>query len=38
MDEKDTWEMLVEKAEGWLEDNIGEDGVSELDSMLEKLF
>ncbi|KIL86083.1 hypothetical protein FAVG1_10477 [Fusarium avenaceum] len=38
MDEKDTWEMLVEKAEGWLEDNIGEDSVSELDSMLEKLF
>ncbi|CAJ0544609.1 Ff.00g037020.m01.CDS01 [Fusarium sp. VM40] len=38
MDEKDTWEMLVEKAEGWLEDSIGEDGVSELDSMLEKLF
>jgi hypothetical protein len=38
MDEKDTWEMLVEKAEGWLEDSIGEDGVSELNSMLEKLF
>ncbi|SPJ73507.1 related to Vault poly [Fusarium torulosum] len=38
MDEKDTWEMLVEKAEGWLEDSIGEDGISELDSMLEKLF
>jgi hypothetical protein len=38
MDEKDTWEMLVEKAEGWLEDSIGEDGVSELDSVLEKLL
>ncbi|KAM0267333.1 hypothetical protein ACHAPA_006113 [Fusarium lateritium] len=38
MDEKDIWEMLVEKAEGWLEDNIGEEGVSELDSVLEKLL
>ena len=37
-EEMDTWEMLVEKAEGWLEDNIGEDGVSELLSVLEKLF
>lgn len=37
-EEMDTWEMLVEKAEGWLEDNIGEDGVSELLGMLEKLF
>ncbi|KAF4949134.1 hypothetical protein FGADI_9138 [Fusarium gaditjirri] len=36
--EMDTWEMLVEKAEGWLEENIGEDGVSELFSVLEKLF
>ncbi|KAM0244800.1 hypothetical protein ACHAP5_005923 [Fusarium lateritium] len=38
MDEKDIWEMLVEKAEGWLEDSIGEEGVSELDSVLEKLL
>ncbi|KAF9767786.1 hypothetical protein IL306_015006 [Fusarium sp. DS 682] len=37
-DEMDTWEMLVEKAEGWLEENIGEDGVSELLAVLEKLF
>ncbi|KAF5586806.1 uncharacterized protein FSUBG_12017 [Fusarium subglutinans] len=37
-EEMDTWEMLVEKAEGWLEDNIGEDGVAELFSALEKLF
>ncbi|KAF5658477.1 hypothetical protein FCIRC_12882 [Fusarium circinatum] len=37
-EEMDTWEMLVEKAEGWLEDNIGEDGVAELSSALEKLF
>ncbi|CVK98594.1 related to Vault poly [Fusarium mangiferae] len=37
-EEMDTWEMLVEKAEGWLEDNIGEDDVSELLSVLEKLF
>ncbi|KAF4417383.1 Vault poly [Fusarium acutatum] len=37
-EEMDTWEMLVEKAEGWLEDNIGEDAVSELFSALEKLF
>lgn len=37
-EEMDTWEMLVEKAEGWLEDNIGEGGVSELLSVLEKLF
>ncbi|KAF5543874.1 hypothetical protein FPHYL_11157 [Fusarium phyllophilum] len=37
-EEMDTWEMLVEKAEGWLEDNIGEEDVSELFSVLEKLF
>ncbi|KAH7230458.1 von Willebrand factor type A domain-containing protein [Fusarium redolens] len=37
-EELDTWEMLVEKAEGWLEENIGEDGVSELFSILEKFF
>ncbi|EMT73755.1 hypothetical protein FOC4_g10002781 [Fusarium odoratissimum] len=37
-EEIDTWEMLVEKAEGWLEENIGDDGVSELFSVLEKLF
>ncbi|KAF5660166.1 hypothetical protein FHETE_9140 [Fusarium heterosporum] len=37
-DERDTWEMLVEKAEGWLEDSIGEDGVSDLDSATEMLF
>ncbi|QGI96351.1 hypothetical protein CEK26_009420 [Fusarium fujikuroi] len=37
-EEMDTWEMLVEKAEGWLEDKIGEDEVSELLSVLEKLF
>ncbi|KAH7478603.1 hypothetical protein FOMA001_g10295 [Fusarium oxysporum f. sp. matthiolae] len=37
-EEMDTWEMLVEKAEGWLEESIGEDGVSELFSVLEKLF
>ncbi|KAF5710833.1 hypothetical protein FMUND_9329 [Fusarium mundagurra] len=37
-EEMDTWEMLVEKAEGWLEDNIGEEGVTELFSVLEKLF
>ncbi|KAF5248428.1 hypothetical protein FANTH_5926 [Fusarium anthophilum] len=37
-EEMDTWEMLVEKAEGWLEVNIGEEGVSELFSVLEKLF
>ncbi|KAF4967480.1 hypothetical protein FSARC_4975 [Fusarium sarcochroum] len=36
--EEDTWEMLVEKAEGWLEDIIGEESVKELDSILEKLF
>ncbi|KAG7412574.1 von Willebrand factor A domain-containing protein 5A [Fusarium oxysporum f. sp. rapae] len=37
-EEMDTWEMLVEKAEGWLEENIGEDGVAGLFSVLEKLF
>ncbi|KAG9500484.1 hypothetical protein J7337_008963 [Fusarium musae] len=37
-EEMDTWEMLVEKAEGWLKDNVGKDGVSELFSTLEKLF
>ncbi|KAF5585737.1 hypothetical protein FPCIR_8231 [Fusarium pseudocircinatum] len=37
-EEMDTWEMLVEKAEGWLEESIGEDGVSDLFSALEKLF
>ncbi|KAF4991541.1 hypothetical protein FGRMN_7744 [Fusarium graminum] len=37
-DERDTWEMLVEKAEGWLEDNIGEGGVSDLDNAIEKFF
>ncbi|RGP76943.1 vault poly [Fusarium longipes] len=37
-DEEDIWEMLVEKAEAWLESNIREDGVNELKSVLEKLF
>ncbi|RFN49800.1 vault poly [Fusarium flagelliforme] len=37
-DEKDTWEMLVEKAEGWLEENIGEDSMSDLEVVLEMLF
>ncbi|KAG5761418.1 hypothetical protein H9Q72_010472 [Fusarium xylarioides] len=37
-EEMDTWEMLVEKAEGWLEDSIGEEDVSELFGVLEKLF
>ncbi|KAL6917419.1 hypothetical protein ACHAP8_011400 [Fusarium lateritium] len=37
-EEEDVWEMLVEKAEGWLEENIGEDGVKELQVALEKLF
>ncbi|EKJ74278.1 hypothetical protein FPSE_05575 [Fusarium pseudograminearum CS3096] len=37
-EEEDVWEMLVEKAEGWLEDNIGEDGVKELEIALQKLF
>ncbi|KAI1016600.1 hypothetical protein LB505_006855 [Fusarium chuoi] len=37
-EEMDTWEMLVEKAEGWLEENVGEDGASELLGVLEKLF
>ncbi|WXC59490.1 hypothetical protein SNK03_005353 [Fusarium graminearum] len=37
-EEEDVWEMLVEKAEGWLEDNIGEDGVKELEVALRKLF
>ncbi|KAM0340743.1 hypothetical protein ACHAPU_010334 [Fusarium lateritium] len=37
-DEKDTWGMLVEKAEEWLEDNIGEDGVSDLNRAIRKLF
>ncbi|KAF4332902.1 Vault poly [Fusarium beomiforme] len=37
-DDMDTWEMLVEKAEGWLEESIGEDGVSELLTVLESLF
>ncbi|KAJ4253303.1 hypothetical protein NW762_010458 [Fusarium torreyae] len=36
--EEDTWEMLVEKAEQWLEDIIGQEGVGELDRVLEKLF
>jgi hypothetical protein len=37
-DEKDTWEMLVEKAEGWLEENIGEDSMNDLEVLLGKLF
>ncbi|KAH7185216.1 von Willebrand factor type A domain-containing protein [Fusarium flagelliforme] len=37
-DEKDTWEMLVEKAEGWLEENIGEDNMNDLEVVLGKLF
>lgn len=37
-DEKDTWEMLVEKAEGWLEENIGEDSMNDLEVVLGKLF
>lgn len=37
-DEKDTWEMLVEKAEGWLEENIGEDSMNDLEVVLRKLF
>ncbi|KAJ4128242.1 hypothetical protein NW768_008530 [Fusarium equiseti] len=37
-DEKDTWEMLVEKAEGWLEENIGEDSMDDLNAVLGKLF
>jgi hypothetical protein len=37
-EEEDVWEMLVEKAEGWLEDNVGEDGVKELEAALGKLF
>jgi hypothetical protein len=28
--EKDAWELVVEKARGWLEGNIGEDGVHTL--------
>ncbi|KAF4446703.1 hypothetical protein F53441_9636 [Fusarium austroafricanum] len=35
-DEMDTWEMLVEKAEGWLEAKIGEDVIAELFAVLEK--
>ena len=37
-DEKDTWEMLVEKAEGWLEENIGEDSMNDLEVVFGKLF
>jgi hypothetical protein len=37
-EEEDIWEMLVEKAEGWLEDNVGEDGVKELKIVLQELF
>ncbi|KAL4731083.1 hypothetical protein ACLX1H_000042 [Fusarium chlamydosporum] len=37
-EEEDVWEMLVEKAEGWLEDNIGDDGIKELQNVLEKVF
>ncbi|KAF5027350.1 hypothetical protein F66182_551 [Fusarium sp. NRRL 66182] len=36
--EEGTWEMLVEKAEGWMEDMIGEDGVKELDGILGQFF
>ncbi|KAG8671911.1 hypothetical protein FPOAC2_05271 [Fusarium poae] len=37
-EEEDVWEMLVEKAEGWLEDKVGEDGVKELQVALENLL
>ncbi|KAF4461133.1 Vault poly [Fusarium albosuccineum] len=36
--EKDTWEMLVEKAEGWLDEKVGEEAVKELESLIAKLF
>lgn len=35
--EKDAWEMLVEKAEAWLEDQLGE-SVEELEKLVESLF
>ncbi|WAO87187.1 Hypothetical protein NCS54_00448900 [Fusarium falciforme] len=35
--EEDTWEMLVEKAEGWLADEIGEDAAKELMDAIRKL-
>ncbi|KAJ4315785.1 hypothetical protein N0V84_008189 [Fusarium piperis] len=34
--EEDTWEMLVEKAEGWLADEIGEDAAKELMEAIRK--
>ncbi|KAI8722646.1 hypothetical protein NCS52_00408900 [Fusarium sp. LHS14.1] len=34
--EEDTWEMLVEKAEGWLADEIGEDAAKELMETIRK--
>ncbi|RSL52390.1 hypothetical protein CEP54_010930 [Fusarium duplospermum] len=34
--EEDTWEMLVEKAEGWLADEIGEDAAKELMDAIRK--
>ncbi|KAM5347225.1 hypothetical protein ACJ41O_010230 [Fusarium nematophilum] len=36
--DKDTWEMVVDKAEGWLEEQIGEQGVKELEEAVAKLF
>ncbi|KAH8686558.1 von Willebrand factor type A domain-containing protein [Ilyonectria robusta] len=35
--EKDAWEMLVEKAETWLEEQLGE-SVEELEKLIESLF
>ncbi|KAH7136703.1 von Willebrand factor type A domain-containing protein [Dactylonectria estremocensis] len=35
--EKDVWEMLVDKAESWLEDQLGE-GVEDLEKAVEGLF
>ncbi|EEU35305.1 uncharacterized protein NECHADRAFT_36894 [Fusarium vanettenii 77-13-4] len=34
--EEDTWEMLVEKAEGWLTDEVGEDAAKELMDAIRK--
>lgn len=34
--EEDTWEMLVEKAEGWLADEVGEDAARELMDTIRK--
>ncbi|KAF4973930.1 hypothetical protein FZEAL_9116 [Fusarium zealandicum] len=36
--EEDEWEMLVEKAEAWLEEQIGEGVIKELESIIGKLF